>query len=181
MYKLAEKIADCLKAKIEGIGIDNITGNDLAELGMWTDIIKDIACFDKDMRIIEDMDEAEENDDKNAIAMAEACERIATGQITFAARDSDFDGFKIKKGELLCMNNGKIAFTETDLEKSVARLVKVMLKRDSEFLTVIYGEDVSDVQAKRIESDLNAKFGDKVEITVIRGGQPVYYFFLSVE
>ena len=123
----------------------------------------------------------EENDDKNAIAMAEACERIATGQITFAARDSDFDGFKIKKGELLCMNNGKIAFTETDLEKSVARLVKVMLKRDSEFLTVIYGEDVSDVQARRIESDLNAKFGDKVEITVIRGGQPVYYFFLSVE
>jgi dihydroxyacetone kinase-like predicted kinase len=123
----------------------------------------------------------EEDDDKNAIAMAEACERISTGQITFAARDSDFDGFKIKKGELLCMNNGKIAFTETDLEKSVARLVKVMLKRDSEFLTVIYGEDVSDVQAKKIESDLNEKFGDKVEITVIRGGQPIYYFFLSVE
>ena len=123
----------------------------------------------------------EEDDDKNAIAMAEACERISTGQITFAARDSDFDGFKIKKGELLCMNNGKIAFTETDLEKSVARLVKGMLKRDSEFLTVIYGEDVSDVQAKKIESDLNEKFGDKVEITVIRGGQPIYYFFLSVE
>ncbi len=123
----------------------------------------------------------EESDDKNAIAMAEACERIATGQITFAARDSDFDGHKIKKGELLCMNNGKIAFTETDLDKAVARLVKVMLKRDSEFLTVIYGADVSDTQARRIESDLNAKFGDKVEITVIRGGQPIYYFFLSVE
>ena len=123
----------------------------------------------------------EESDDKNAISMAEACERIATGQITFAARDSDFDGHKIKKGELLCMNNGKIAFTETDLDKSVARLVKVMLKRDSEFLTVIYGADVSDAQARRIESDLNAKFGDKVEITVIRGGQPIYYFFLSVE
>ena len=120
-------------------------------------------------------------DDKNAINMAEACERIATGQITFAARDSDFDGHKIKKGELLCMNNGKIAFTETDLEKAVSRLVKVMLKRDSEFLTVIYGADVSDAQARRIETDLNAKFGDKVEITVIRGGQPIYYFFLSVE
>ncbi len=123
----------------------------------------------------------ETTDDKNAIAMAEACERIATGQITFAARDSDFDGHKIKKGELLCMNNGKIAFTDTDLEKSVAKLVKVMLKRDSEFLTVIYGEDVTDEQAARVEADLNAKYGDKVEITVIRGGQPIYYFFLSVE
>ena len=123
----------------------------------------------------------EENDDKNAIAMAEACERISTGQITFAARDSDFDGHKIKKGELLCMNNGKIAFTDTDLEKSVARLVKVMLGRNSEFLTVIYGENVTKEQADRIEADLNAKYGDKVEITVIRGGQPIYYFFLSVE
>ena len=120
-------------------------------------------------------------DDKNAIAMAEACEKIATGQITFAARDSDFDGHKIKKGELLCMNNGKIAFTDTDLEKSVAKLTKIMLKRDSEFLTVIYGEDVTDEQAARVEADLNAKYGDKVEITVIRGGQPIYYFFLSVE
>ena len=123
----------------------------------------------------------DESDDKNAIKMAEACERIATGQITFAARNSDFDGHKIKKGELLCMNNGKIAFTDTDLEKSVARLVKTMLKRDSEFLTVIYGEDVTKEQAQRVEADLNAKYGDKVEITVIRGGQPIYYFFLSVE
>ena len=121
------------------------------------------------------------SDEQNAIAMSEACERIATGQITFAARDSDFDGHKIKKGELLCMNNGKIAFTETDLEKAVPRLVKSMIKRDSEFLTVIYGEDVSDEQAEKIETDLNEKFGDKVEITLVKGGQPIYYFILSVE
>lgn len=125
--------------------------------------------------------DGEAQDKDNAIAMAEACERIATGSITFAARDSDFDGHKIKKGELLCMNNGKIAFVDTDLEKSVAKLVKTMLKRESEFLTVIYGEDVSDEQAQRVEADLNAKFGDKVEITFVNGGQPIYYFFLSVE
>lgn len=121
------------------------------------------------------------SDEQNAIAMSNACEHIATGQITFAARDSDFDGHKIKKGELLCMNNGKIAFTETDLEKAVPRLVKAMIKRDSEFLTVIYGEDVSDEQAEKIEADLNEKFGDKVEITLVKGGQPIYYFILSVE
>ena len=123
----------------------------------------------------------ESNDKDNAINMAEALERISSGSITFAARDSDFDGFKIKKGELLCMNNGKIAFVDTDIEKSVEKLVKLMLKRDSEFLTVIYGEDISDEQAEKIEVDLNAKFGDKVEITMVNGGQPIYYFFLSVE
>ena len=63
MHKLAEKIADCLEAKIEGMGIDNIQGTDLEEFGKWTDIIKDIACYDKDMRIIKAMDEAEEEDD----------------------------------------------------------------------------------------------------------------------
>ncbi|MBE6728672.1 MAG: DAK2 domain-containing protein [Ruminococcaceae bacterium] len=120
-------------------------------------------------------------DKDNAINMAEACEKISSGSITFAARDSDFDGHKIKKGELLCMNNGKIAFVDTDIEESVSKLVKVMLKRDSEFLTVIYGEDISDEQAEKIEADLNAKYGDKVEITMINGGQPIYYFFLSVE
>lgn len=63
MHKLAEKIADCLKAKVEGKGIDNIEGQDLVELGMWTDIIKDLVCYDKDKKIIEAMDEAEEADE----------------------------------------------------------------------------------------------------------------------
>lgn len=64
MHKLAEKMADCLKAKVEGMGIDNIEGAALEELGKWVDILKDIACYDKDMRIIKAMDEAEENEEK---------------------------------------------------------------------------------------------------------------------
>lgn len=64
MHKLAEKMADCLKAKVDGMGIDNIEGAALEELGKWVDIIKDIACYDKDMRIIKAMDEAEENEEK---------------------------------------------------------------------------------------------------------------------
>lgn len=63
MHKLAEKISDCLKAKIEGMGIDNISGQDLVELGMWTDIIKDMICYDKDKKIVEAMDEAEESEE----------------------------------------------------------------------------------------------------------------------
>ena len=63
MHKLAEKIADCMKAKVEAKGIDNIEGQDLVELGMWTDIIKDLVCYDKDKKIIEAMDKAEEADE----------------------------------------------------------------------------------------------------------------------
>ena len=117
----------------------------------------------------------------NAIEMQKATERIATGQVTFAARDSDFDGHQIKKGELLAMLGGKISFTETDLEKSVMKLLKQMIKRDSQFITVIYGEDVTDEQAAELEEQIHAKYGSKAEITVINGGQPIYYYILSVE
>ncbi len=117
----------------------------------------------------------------NAITMQKAAEAITTGQITFAARDSDYDGHAIKKGELLALLNGKVSFVDTDLEKTVLKLLKQMMKRDSEFITVMYGEDVTDEQAAVIEEQVNAKFGGKAEITFIRGNQPVYYFIISVE
>lgn len=117
----------------------------------------------------------------NAIAMQKAAEAITTGQITFAARDSDYDGHAIKKGELLALLNGKVSFVDTELDKTVLKLLKQMMKKDSEFITVMYGEDVTDEQAAQIEEQVNAKFGSKAEITFIRGNQPVYYFIISVE
>lgn len=120
-------------------------------------------------------------DEDNAIEMQKAASKIATGQITFAARDSEYDGFKIKHGELLALNNGKVSFVDTDLERSVLKLLKQLVKRDSQFLTVIYGEDVSEAQAEAIETAIEEKFGGRVEITMVNGGQPVYYFILSVE
>ena len=117
----------------------------------------------------------------NAIAMQKAAEAIATGQVTFAARDSDFDGHKIKQGEIMAMTGGKISFVDTDIEKATMKLVKSMIKKDSQFVTVIYGEDIDDTQAAALESQLNEKFGNKVEITFISGGQPVYYYIISVE
>ena len=117
----------------------------------------------------------------NAIAMQKAAEKIATGQVTFAARDSDFDGHKIKEGEIMAMTGGKISFVDTDLEKATLKLIKSMLKRDSEFVTVIYGQDVTDSQAAKLEGQLNEKFGSKVEFTFVSGGQPVYYYIISVE
>ncbi len=121
------------------------------------------------------------DNDSNAIAMEAAAENIATGQITFAARDSEFDGHSIKKGELMALLGGKITYVDTDLERTVMKLLKQMIKRDSQFVTVIYGEDVTEAQAALIEEQIQAKYGSKTEITVINGGQPVYYYIISVE
>ena len=117
----------------------------------------------------------------NAIEMQKAAERIVTGQITFAARDSDFDGHSIKKGELMALLGGKISFVDTDLEKTVMKLLKQMVKRDSQFITVIHGADVTDSQAAIIEEQIMEKYGSKAEVTMINGGQPIYYYIISVE
>lgn len=118
---------------------------------------------------------------ENQIAMQKAYERVGTGQVTFAARDSDFDGHKIKQGELLGLENGKLAFTEYDLNKAVTRLVKGLLKKDSSFVTLLYGADVSEETATAICEGVTAKLPDDVEVALIHGGQPVYYFIVSVE
>ena len=125
-------------------------------------------------------DESAESE-ANAIAMQKAAEAITTGQVTFAARDSDFDGHKIKQGEIMAMTGGKISFVDTDIRVATTKLVKSMINRDSQFVTVIYGEDVTVTEATALERELKAKFGSKVEITFIDGGQPVYYYIISVE
>lgn len=121
------------------------------------------------------------DDNTNAIEMQKAAEKIATGQITFAARDSQADGHNIKKGDLMALTGGKITFVDNDLEKTVLKLLKQMIKRDSQFVTVISGEDVTEEQANEIEAQVQEKFGPKVEITFINGGQPIYYYIISVE
>lgn len=121
------------------------------------------------------------DDNTNAIEMQKAAERIATGQITFAARDSQVDGQNIKKGDLMALTGGKITFVDNDLERTVLKLLKQMIKRDSQFVTVISGADVTEEQAAAIETAIQEKYGEKTEITVINGGQPIYYYIISVE
>ena len=123
----------------------------------------------------------ESDPDANAIAMQNAFSEITTGQMTFAARDSDYEGFNIKEGQLMGIINGKLALVENDIEKCLLAMVKKMVKKDSQFLTVIYGEDISESDAEALETALNLKYGAKVEISFINGGQPVYYFILSAE
>lgn len=122
---------------------------------------------------------------QNVTNMVQAYERVGTGSVTFAARDSDYEGHKIKKGELLALENGKMSFVDTDLKKTVVKLTHNLTKKspnkDASFVTLIYGEDVAEDQAEEIREAVAERLGDSAEVVLIAGKQPVYYFIISVE
>lgn len=117
----------------------------------------------------------------NRAAMTEAIDRVGSGQITFAVRDSDYDGHKIKQGDILAMDNGKIVFTEKSLEKALVKLTKRLMTSSSSYITVMYGSDVADEDAAAAYELLRSKVSSDVEISLLNGGQPVYYYIISVE
>ncbi|MEG0691562.1 MAG: DAK2 domain-containing protein [Oscillospiraceae bacterium] len=124
----------------------------------------------------------EQSYSENRLAMTKQFDLVQTGLVTFAARDSDFDGHAIKKGEILGLDNGKLSFVEKELNKAIVRLTKVLTKKSSgTFITIIYGSDVSDEQAEKSLELIKDKYGDTYEINLINGGQPVYYYMISVE
>lgn len=122
---------------------------------------------------------------QNVTNMVQAYERVGTGSVTFAARDSDYEGHKIKKGELLALENGKMSFVDTDLKKTVVKLTHNLTKKspnkDASFVTLIYGEDVAEDQAEEIREAVAERLGESAEVVLIAGKQPVYYFIISVE
>lgn len=118
---------------------------------------------------------------ENRTQMTKAFERVSSGSVTFAARDSELDGQKIKKNEVLALDNGKLAFTEKDINKAAYKLTKKMVKSDTSYVTVIYGADVTEDKAQMLYDQLSVKFKDKIEITLLHGGQPVYFYLISAE
>lgn len=122
---------------------------------------------------------------ENLLGMTKAFEKVGTGQVTFAARDSEYDGHKIKEGEILALENGKVSFVEKDISKAVVRLTRNLVRKDGDkencFVTLIYGEEVTEEQAAQVEEALRAKLPEEIEIALVNGGQPVYYYIISVE
>ena len=117
----------------------------------------------------------------NLEAMQAAAEQVQSGSVTFAARDSDYDGQLIREGELLALENGRVAFTGTDLGSVVAKVAKDLLREDSQFVTLLYGAEVTEEQAAAVEESVRTLLPEELELTVAYGGQPVYYFLISVE
>ena len=118
---------------------------------------------------------------ENRGAMTEAIDHVGSGQITFAVRDSEYDGHKIKQGEILAMENGKITFTEKNLTKALVKLTRKLVSSQSSYITVIYGSDVTDEDAEEAFAALRDKISSDIDIVLVNGGQPVYYYIISVE
>lgn len=116
----------------------------------------------------------------NTTAMTAAIAGVTAGQVTYAARDSEFDGKKIKQGEYMSLCEGKLCASSKKSADVIKKLAREMVQQDSSFATIIYGEGVTEEDAARTE-ELFRKENKDLEITVINGGQPVYYYIISVE
>lgn len=117
----------------------------------------------------------------NVEYMMEAAKKILTGQVTYAARDSEFGSTKLREGDIIALNNGKLVFKDKDPVKAAIKLTKEMVSKSTAFITIIYGEKVSEAQANLAYDAIQAKYGSSVDITLVNGGQPLYYFLISVE
>ena len=128
------------------------------------------------MAVDPDMSDA----DAIAKAMTDAAQNVSTAQITYAARNSDFDGFDIHEGDYLALLDGKLHGTDRDVSALLGGLADEAASRGAEFITVFYGEDVAEEDAHKACGIFTHKCPD-AEINLICGGQPVYYYIISIE
>ncbi len=117
----------------------------------------------------------------NKGTMQEAFSNVSTGQITFAARDSEFGMKKIKEGDIIGLDNGKLTVADKSPKKALLKLAKSMINKDSEFVTLIYGQGITEQDAQEVYDELILKYGNNVDINMINGGQPIYYYILGIE
>lgn len=128
------------------------------------------------MAVDPDMSDA----DAIAKAMTDAAQCVSTAQITYAARNSDFDGFDIHEGDYLALLDGKLLGTDRDVSALLDGLSDEAASREAEFITVFYGEDVNEEDAHKACDAFTRKCPD-AEVNLICGGQPVYYYIISIE
>ena len=113
-------------------------------------------------------------------AMAGAIGAVTTAQITYAARNSDFDGFAISEGDYLALEEGKLFGTDKDITALLGKLAEDAASRDASFISLFFGEDVSEEDAS-VAADIFQKACPEAEVSVLSGGQPVYYYIISME
>ena len=128
------------------------------------------------MAVDPDMSDA----DAIAKAMTDAAQCVSTAQITYAARNSDFDGFDIHEGDYLALLDGKLLGTDRNVSALLDGLSDEAASREAEFITVFYGEDVNEEDAHKACDAFTRKCPD-AEVNLICGGQPVYYYIISIE
>ena len=120
--------------------------------------------------------DAEENERR----MTRACSGVKTGQVTYAVRDTVIDGKQIGEGDILGINGSEIAVVDKSVDGACRRLIASMADVDDEFITLYYGSDISAEDAEKLAAETEEQYPD-FEVSVKYGGQPVYYYVISVE
>ncbi len=151
------------------------------------------ACTSKNVEVIETLSIAQgfsaltsflstDSLEKNIKNMNEAIKYVSTGQITYAVRDTSIDGIDIVQGDILCMIDGKIKNVSKDIELGTKELIDKMIeeKEDAFNISIYYGSDIKEEEAKKIENYVSEKY-DYLDFELIYGGQPLYYYIISIE
>ena len=118
--------------------------------------------------------------DQNEELMNGAIEKVKSAQVTFAVRDTKSDGLDIKKGDFIGLTAKEIISAEKDLQSATLNLIKKLVDDDSEIVSLFYGEDVSEEDANEMADKISEEF-ENIEVEVYYGGQPVYYYLISIE
>ena len=118
--------------------------------------------------------------DMNAKRMAEAAEHVKTGTVTYAVRDSEYNGVQIHKGDIIGMHNGKIEYCGNSVHDVVMDMMKAVVTDDAELITVYYGADTTKEDAEQVAAEIAEQYPN-CDVDCLLGGQPLYYYLISVE
>ena len=118
--------------------------------------------------------------EQNAARMEEAAQRVRTGTVTYAVRDTDLDDLHIHQGDIIGLYNGKIQTVGSDVHDVTMRLMESIVTDEDELITVYYGKDTKEADAQALTDELEECYGD-CDVEMQMGGQPLYYYLVSVE
>lgn len=121
-----------------------------------------------------------ESDEANTEAMIEEMGRVKSGQVTYAVRDTVLDDKTITEGDIMGIGDAGILSVAKDIDSAVIELVEALVDDDDELISIYYGEDISEEEAESLAEEIEVRYPD-VDVELQNGGQPIYYYVLSVE
>ena len=118
--------------------------------------------------------------EENEAAMMESLGLVKSGQVTYAVRDTVMNDVEVKEGNIIAIAEGKLQAAGDSVDEITTKLVENLVDEDSAIITLFYGEDVSEEQANNLRDELEEQFED-IDVELYYGGQPLYYYLISVE
>ena len=118
--------------------------------------------------------------EENAARMEEASQHVKTGTVTYAVRDSEYNGVHIKEGDIIGLHNGAIEYSGSSVHDVVMEMMKAVVTEDDELITVYFGQETTEADAQQITEEIAEAYPD-CDVECHMGGQPLYYYLISVE